>query len=224
MNNIPRHRPAAAILLAALMASLTGCQEPSADDRLHKAAEESMQRQAQQNETIAQQSHEVTQNTGQMIEAGGQARRDIIELQRELAESEATVRQELTDLQQELIRRDAQGREELAQERAHIDRQREQVEAERKRLAAWRERAPVIAAALTQLGLIVACLAPLALAAYVFHSLRKTEASDAAMTELLIGELAGPVPPLPSLPPAKKTSRAQALEHGKEQANSSGKM
>lgn len=199
------------ILLLLLAA---GCSSPP-DDRLHQMAQQSLDRQAQQNEVIAQQSRDVTRNTGEMIEADGQASQDVIELQRELVESEAVARTELIAIQQDLVERDAQGRQELtelqrethaaiAKERQNVDRQREGLADERKQIAKERQRAPVIAAAIVQVGLITACLAPLLLAAYLLHVLRHSSEEDAGVTELLVEEIVTDRPrflPRPNSPP-----------------------
>lgn len=199
-----------------LLFLIAGCGSPAPDDRLQKMAEQSLDRQAQQNEIIAEQSREVTRNTGDMLDADAQARQDVIELQRELADSEAVARAELFRIQQDLVERDAQGRQELtelqreahaavAKERQSIDRQREGLESERKKIAEDRQRAPVIAAAIAQFGLILACLAPLLLAAYLLHVLRHSSDDDAAVTELLVEEIVAARPrflPRPDSPPA----------------------
>ena len=81
------------------------------------------------------------------------------------------------------------------------------MEAERRQIAGERQRAPIIAAAITQVGLILACLAPLALCAYLLWSLKSTAEQDEAVTELLVEELTSehprfllPGPPRPEQP------------------------
>ena len=95
-------------------------------------------------------------------------------------------------MQRELVDRDRQSQTAFQNERASLDRQREDLERERRQIA----RAPVIAAAVTQVGLILACLAPLALCAYLLWSLRSTAAEDEAVTELLMEELTSEHPRL----------------------------
>ena len=58
---------------------------------------------------------------------------------------------------------------ELHSERAGIGCQREEMEQERRNIAAQRHRDPVIARAIGAVGLTLACLLPLLLAAYVIH-------------------------------------------------------
>jgi hypothetical protein len=189
-----------------LVAATAGCSPP--DDRLAELGRESCQRQAEQNRIIARQTEQATQTTGQLLEADARARQEMVQLQREMAEADATARQELLGIQEELVRRDADGREELntlqrethaavAAQQETLDRHRQAVEDERRKLAEERHRAPIIAAAITQVGLVLACLAPLALCAYLLYVLRHTAADDdPAVTELLIEELAGDRPKL----------------------------
>ena len=189
-----------------LLILLTGCSSGD-DERLVELGQQACDRQAQQNQTIADQSRQVTETTHEFVESSGDARTDMIELQRELVKAEANARNELVRVQQDLVDHDKQCRQELnalqqesqagiQRERASIDRQREDLEAERRRIAGERQRAPIIAAAITQVGLILACLAPLALCAYLLWSLRSTAAEDEAVTELLVEELTSERPRL----------------------------
>lgn len=223
-----------------LLILIAGCGSPPPDDRLQQMAKNSLDRQAEQNEIIAQQSHEVARNTGDMLDADAQARQDVIELQRELVESEATAREKLLEIQHDVAERDSAGRQELnelqrqtqataAAERQQLDRQREGLESERRQIAQQRQRAPVIAAAITQLGLILACLAPLALAAYLLWVLRHGSDDDAAVTELLVGEIVsdrpkflpgpGKVPAFPSTSPDDRGT-GQTTQEGNMLADS----
>ena len=181
-----------------LLILLTGCSSP--DDRLVELGQQACNRQARQNQTIADQSRQVTETTHQFVESSGCARKEMIELQRELVEAEAEARSELIRIQQDLVDRDAECRQELnalqeetqsaiQAERRSIDRQREGLEAERRQIAGERQRAPIIAAVITQVGLILACLAPLALCVYLLWSLRSTAEQDEVVTELLVEEL-----------------------------------
>ena len=189
-----------------LLILVTGCSSGD-DDRLVELGKQACDRQARQNQTIADQSRQVTETTHQFVESSSDARKDMIELQRELVEAEANARNELVRVQQDLVDRDAECRQELNAlqqetqsaiqvERQSLDRQREGLEAERRQIAGERQRAPIIAAAITQLGLILACLAPLALCAYLLWSLRSTAAEDEAVTELLVEELTSERPRL----------------------------
>ncbi len=198
-----------------------GCSPPP-DERLVELGQQACDRQAQQNQTIADQSRQVTETTHQFVESSGDARKEMIELQRELVEAEANARNELVRIQQDLVDRDAECRQELNAlqqetqsaiqvERQSLDRQREGLEAERRQVAGERQRAPIIAAAIAQVGLILACLLPLVLCGYLLYVLRHTGDDDAAVTELLIQEIVadhprflpvpGPVPAIGEEPP-----------------------
>jgi len=167
-----------------LLILVTGCSSGD-DERLAELGQQACDRQAQQNQTIADQSRQVTETTHEFVESSGDARKEMIELQRELIEAEAEARNELVRVQQDLVDRDAECRQELNElqretqsaiqmERRSIDRRREGLEAEHRQIAGERQRAPIIAAAITQVGLILACLAPLALCVYLLWSLRST--------------------------------------------------
>lgn len=84
----------------------------------------------------------------------------------------------------------------LRGDQAEIGRQRDQLEAERRRIAEQRHRDPLIAAAITNVGLVLACLLPLAFGIYVLSSLRGKSDSDDALVELLIEEVVADRPPI----------------------------
>ena len=159
---------------------VAGCS--SSDDRLIELGQQSCDRQAQQNDTIATQAKQVTETTRQFVEAEGQARQEILEIQSELVDRDAQCRQELNTLQRETQAAVEAGRQ-------NLDRQREELEAERRQIATERQRAPVIAAAIQQVGLWLACLLPLVLCGYLLYVLRHSSHDDAAVTELLVEEL-----------------------------------
>ena len=199
-----------------LLILVTGCSSP--DDRLVELGQQACDRQTQQNQIIADQSQQVTETTHQFIKSSGDARKDMIELQRELVEAEANARNELVRVQQDLVDRDVQCRQDLNKlqrksqsalqvERHSIDRQREGLEAERRQIAEERQRAPIIAAAIAQVGLVLACLLPLVLCGYLLYVLRHSGDDDAAVTELLIGEIVADRPrflPSPGLTVAEE--------------------
>jgi hypothetical protein len=188
---------------------VTGCS--SSAERLVELGQQSADRQAEQNQTIADQSQQVTETTHQFVESSGDARKEMIELQRELVEAEASARNELVRIQQDLVDRDAQCRQELNSlqresqaagqtERLSIDRQREGLESERRQISGERQRAPIIAAAVSQVGLVLACLLPLVLCGYLLYVLRHNDDNDAAVTELLIQEIVADQPRFLSVP------------------------
>ena len=180
--------------LVLIAVTLSGC---SPDERLYEMAQESLDRQAEQNQVIADQSKQVTETTDSLVEADAQARQEFAELQRETQTA-------------------------ISAERQSIDRQREELAKERRAVELDRRRAPVIAAAVTQLGLIIACLAPLCLAAYLLYVLRHSSADDEAVTQLLIEEVMADQPRLllgrrevdetPALPGVERNPDAGADE------------
>jgi hypothetical protein len=178
--------------LVPIAVTLSGC---SPDERLHKMAQQSLDRQAEQNQVIADQSKQVTETTDSLVDADAQARREFAELQRETQAA-------------------------ISAERQSIDRQREELEKERRAVELDRRRAPVVAAAVTQVGVIIACLAPLALAAYLLYVLRHSSAEDEVVTQLLIEEVMADqprlllgradVPETPALPSAERNPDADS--------------
>lgn len=165
-------------LLYILMLS-AGCN--SSDDRLRELSRECLRQQAEQNAQTAQQGQRIAETAKELVQADVQARREIIEFQQSV-------------------------REDLKTERSNLDRQHEDLEKERQRIAASRYRAPLIASAITNAALLIACLLPLVLCCCVLSRLGK-ENVDESLSELLIQELASDRSTL--LP----DSRPPTLEH-----------
>jgi hypothetical protein len=107
------------------------------DDRVAKTATEAAERQAEQNRQMAQLQGQVAEGSKRLVEADAKARAELTALQHDLQESQADP-----------------------------GRQRDQLEAERRGLAEQRGRDPIIAVAITTLGMVLACMAN-AFAAYV---------------------------------------------------------
>jgi hypothetical protein len=129
------------------------------EQRLVDMATRQAERQAQQSRDMVRLQEELAQGSRQLIEADAQARQELAELQR--------------DLQREMT--------ELA-------RRQDQIESERKELAHQRHRDPLVASAMTQVGLIVACCLPLAVAIYVLAALRR-EHHDDHLVDVLVQDL-----------------------------------
>ncbi len=123
--------PIMLIALAMMAAPLTGCSD---DERLVSLSQESANRQAEQNRQIVRQSEQVAEATHDLVRQDAAARAELIAAQKDLETS-------------------------LQSERASLDRQRVALAEERRDLAAARDRAPTIAAAITA----SAWLLPLAL-------------------------------------------------------------
>jgi len=149
------------------------------DRRLVDLARESADRQAAQNLQMAENTRQVAAAAKAVADADAQARRDFAAMQRHV----------------------------VAQQ-AEVGRQRDQLESDRREAAQARQRDPVIAAAITDIGLVLACLLPLILCWYLLRSLHE-EKSDPILTEVLIEEFASGSPTLFVPPPTNCT----AIEH-----------
>jgi hypothetical protein len=109
----------------------------------------------------------------------------IVGASRDLVEADAKARGELIELQQNL-------QEAVQTERQSLDRQHQDMEAERRVIAHQRHRDPLIAAAIINTGVLLACIAPLLLAFWVLRSSWGQE--SAGVDELLIHELTTDTP------------------------------
>jgi hypothetical protein len=138
----------------------------STDERLVALSEKSVIRQAEQNQQMLEQSTQIAQATRQLVAADAQAREELIAVQARL-------------------------QHDLQAEREGIDRNRDELEAERKDLATHRHRDPLIAAAIIQAATLLACLLPIFLCLAILRALRH-EATDPALDEVLIRELVAP--------------------------------
>ena len=154
------------VLALAPLILAAGCS--SNDERLVALSRESLARQAEQNQAMARQSQEIAQAARLLVEADAKARGDVIQLQTDLEKSAQAMR-------------------------TSLDRQHEDLENERRQLASQRQRDPIIAAAILDAGMILACLLPLVLAWYVLRNLQQ-EPADAALGELLVQELVADEP------------------------------
>ena len=104
------------------------------EDELAKAAREAAKQSAEQQRQLAQMQAEVARGASQLVESDSKARTELAALQRD-----------------------------LQKDQAEIGRQRDQLEADRRQIAELRHRDPLIAAAITSIGLVLACLLPLLL-------------------------------------------------------------
>lgn len=128
----------------------------------------------------------------------------------ENARRQAAQNQRMAELQQEvaagsraLVEADARAREEfialqrqVQAERAEVGRQRDELEAERRA-------DPIVAAALANLGIVLACLLPLVLCWYLLRQPPRDD-EDRVVSELLIREIVAEEPRL--LPPVGSRS------------------
>jgi len=189
-------RTARAVMIAAHLMLLTtiGCgpAPDMRDQRLADLARQNAEQQARQNEAMAKQSQAVVEESQKLAEAAQQ-----------LVQSDAKARTDMIAAQQRLTTQ-------LDQQRATVDIARDQLEAERKQIAAQRHRDPVVAASIQTVGLILAALLPLFVCVYVLKQMSRSEPDDGAVAELLVSELTAE---RPLLLPAPALRTAPALEH-----------
>jgi hypothetical protein len=172
------HRPVPRPAIAAtlLMALISGCS--TSDDQI---LQQSLARQAEQNAQMARHTDQIVETSRQLVESDARARGELIEMQQHLEDG-------------------------VQAERQSLDRQHEQMETERQAIARQRLQDPLIAAALVNVGILLACMAPLLLAYWVLRSSWALESGG--VDELLIQELVTETPvflprPTLALPPAE---------------------
>lgn len=152
----------------------------SSDERLSQLAQEMAHEQASQNHRMAQLQQEVAAGARQLVEAEGRARQEFFKLQ--------------AQLQSQTI---------------DVGRQRDELELQRQQLDLQRRREPLIASAVLQAGLLIACLAPLLLCGQLLRSANQ-ETADELVVELLVRELASNEPRL--LAPPETAQQLPAIE------------
>lgn len=165
-------------VLVLMTITLTLTSCESQDERLVEMARESSRRQAEQNQQMARLTEQVAETSQRLVEEDAKARTEMVGVHRE-----------------------------LQQERSEVGHQRDSLEADRRELADARRREPIIAAAITTAGLLMACLAPLVIA---WLCLRQTGQSSAAadVTEMLTLDLTADEPLL-----ATASAPRPLLEH-----------
>ena len=183
--------PLAPLIGSAMLAMIAGCN--SSDERLAQFAQQSVQTQHQQNDTLARQSEAVVKESHELAAAAGQ-----------LVDRDAQARQELIQSQRQL-------HAELHDERSGVDRQRAALDDERRAMADQRQRDPVIAAAIERSGVLLACLSPLILAAYALVQMGRSHSHAPELEELLLAELTGDQPKLLSWPNAPRFLKRESL-------------
>jgi len=123
------------------------------DERLARLSEKAADRQASQNQEMTKLNREVAEGTKRLVKADAESRKELVSLQRD-----------------------------LQAEQSEIGHQRDQLETERKQIAQQRRRDPIIANAITGLGVLLACLAPLLLCWYLLRGVRD-ENDDAIVAD-----------------------------------------
>ena len=180
------HKLTIAPIVVMLMLAAIGCDEEE-NKRLAEMAERHIERQAEQNRQVTELQREVAEGSRRLVEADAQARQEMVALQRE-----------------------------VQAERTEVGRQRDLLEGERRELAAKRRLDPVIAAAITNIGLLLACLLPLVLCWYLLQR-RVEPADDQAVAEVLLEDL---VTDRPLLLPRSENIRAIGLHESNDDLRS----
>ena len=174
--------PGVAMLMMTLLLAV-GCAD-SRDERFRQLAQQALHEQSEQNKRLAEQSRQIAEASRRLVEGDAAARKDLLAAHKQLMS-------------------------ELHSERANLDRQHEEMEQERRNIAARRHRDPVIAQAIGAVGLTLACLLPLLLAAYVIRAVNRDGDDSAALSELLVMEITAEQPLLLPISPRP----VAALEH-----------
>ena len=156
-----------------MLLAATGCGPATdhRDERLAEFAQQTMKEQRLQNTRMADQAQAIVAESQQLAGAA-----------KELIAHDAEARRALLASHNELSRQ-------LDQQRATINASRDQLEQDRREIAEQRTREPIIAAAIANTGLLLACLLPLLLAGLIVLHLRSQEPDHAAVVELLVSEL-----------------------------------
>jgi len=149
------------------------------DQRLAKLASEAAERQARQSEQMAEAHANLTEGARQLVESAGRSQ-----------ESLATIQHG------------------LEKQQAEIGRQRDLLEKDRQVIAWQRHTDPIIASAIAQAAVLLACVLPLVLCWFLLGRPATTD-TDSLLTEILVEEitadqpllLPGPIASTPN-PPA----------------------
>jgi hypothetical protein len=107
----------------------------------------------------------------------------VAEASRELVQADAKTRGEIVALQRDL---------QVGQ--ADLGRQRDQLENDRRQYADQRNRDPILANTILNVGTILACLLPLVLCIVLALGLRDHSQTDSTLSEILVEEIAGEKP------------------------------
>ncbi len=139
----------------------------SQDERLARFAEQAVERQAEQNRRMADLQQQVAEGSRRLVEADAQSRAELTNAHRA-----------------------------LQAERVEIGRQRDALEEDRQEIASKRITDPLIAAALMNAGILVACILPLVLCWYLLRHSETDVPGDAVMAEVLLNDLVAGAPVL----------------------------
>lgn len=189
-----------AIVPILLLLTVIGCSDTPdmRDQRLAEFAQQAVKEQARQNDRMADQSQAIVEESHQLAQTA-----------KELVESDAEARRELIAAQQELT-------SQVNDQQATVDAGREQLEQDRREIAEQRHRDPIVATAIQNIGLTLACLLPLIVAVYVIRQMQSQDPDHAAVAEMLVLEVTSDEPrllPGPQLRPRKLTHEDESAQH-----------
>lgn len=153
----------------------TACGCDERDQRLAEMAREAANRQAEQNRQMADLQKQVAEGSKRLVEADAQARGEMNALQRDLQQSQS-----------------------------EVGRQRDLLENDRREIASQRHLDPIIASAIMDTGMVLACLLPLLLAGYALRCVFAPGQTDSVVAEVLVREITTDEPLL--LPPPRSMS------------------
>ena len=160
----------------------------SESDRVAEVAREAAQRQAEQSKQMVQLQNQVAEGSRQLVEAQAKAMAETQAMQRDLQESQA-----------------------------EVGRQRDQLEAERRQIAAERYWDAILGNAVTAAAGLLACLLPLLLCWAALRRPTQDHETDVALAEFLVQELASEHPTLlagnPSRPLLEQMPRYSGGQH-----------
>ena len=146
---------------------LVGCDEEDHHKQVAEVATQAAERQAQQNTEMARLNREVAEGTRRMVEADAEARKEIIAVHQE-----------------------------IQSERASLNDSFETLEAERKQMAQERRTESILVPAVNTIGGAMVATAVVGFCLLLLFGLRRTDASDAELNELLIHDLVSEHPRL----------------------------
>lgn len=174
------------VLMMILTIATIGCGD-HADSRVEQVMQESLKRQAEQNQQVSEQSRLSAESVQRVVEAESAARTEVVELQRDMVERDKEGREQLLNLTEST-------QNNLNAERVVLDRQRSDLERERQQLAIERRRDPIIAQTIAVVGMLAICAIPLFLAGYVLYSVSCGNDDEDVINEILIGEVTAQCP------------------------------
>jgi hypothetical protein len=159
----------AAILKGLTLTLIASCD--SQDRRIAEYAQRAAEQQARQNERMVQQSEAITKQSQEVTSAA-----------HKLVEQDASARRDLIQAQDKL-------QEQYHAERLNLDRQRQQLDTERKAAAQAAVRDPVIAQAIITAGLFLAALLPMIVTLYALRRLPEQRPVDELLGDPLIDSI-----------------------------------